>query len=218
MPVKNLLTLIALLVGISATAQIIDLGGHTTRAVVIGISDYQDPGIPDLRFADRDAEAFANFLRSPAGGGLNADHLQVLTNQNATAGRVAEAMDWLLEQTKAGDEAIIYFSGHGDVERKTISQPGFLLCWDSPARVYMGGGTYSLAFLQEIVSMLSVQNKAKVVVVTDACHAGKLAGNQIGSSQLTAANLARQFANEVKILSCQPGEFTPIGTDVAGFD
>ncbi|MBK8564970.1 MAG: hypothetical protein IPN76_16945 [Saprospiraceae bacterium] len=29
-----------------------------TRAVVIGISDYQDKDIPDLRFADRDAETF----------------------------------------------------------------------------------------------------------------------------------------------------------------
>ncbi|MDO8368703.1 MAG: hypothetical protein Q7T20_18030 [Saprospiraceae bacterium] len=37
-----------------------------TYAVVVGISDYQDKDIPDLRFADRDAEAFANFLRSPA--------------------------------------------------------------------------------------------------------------------------------------------------------
>ena len=35
-----------------------------TYAVVVGISDYQDPGIPDLRFADKDAEAFANYLRS----------------------------------------------------------------------------------------------------------------------------------------------------------
>ncbi len=38
-----------------------------TRAVVVGISDYQDPAIPDLRFPDCDAEAFAAWLRSPAG-------------------------------------------------------------------------------------------------------------------------------------------------------
>ncbi|HRG69975.1 MAG TPA: hypothetical protein PLS73_14085, partial [Saprospiraceae bacterium] len=42
-----------------------------TYAVVVGISDYQDPGIPDLRFADKDAEAFANYLRSDAGGKLD---------------------------------------------------------------------------------------------------------------------------------------------------
>ncbi|MBK7344163.1 MAG: caspase family protein [Saprospiraceae bacterium] len=179
-----------------------------TFAVVVGISDYQDPGIPDLRFADKDAEAFDNFLRSPAGGSLDGDHLKVLTNQNATAGRIAEALDGLIEQTREGDQVIIYFSGHGDVERKTVSQPGFLLVWDAPSRVYMGGGTYSLAFLQEVVTTLSTQNLAKVVVITDACHAGKLAGSQIGGSQLTSANLAKQYANEVKILSCQPNEYS----------
>lgn len=77
---------------------------QSTRAVVIGISDYQEKDIPDLRFADKDALAFANFLRSPAGGSLDNDHLEVLTNQNATAGLVAAALDALIEQTKAGDE------------------------------------------------------------------------------------------------------------------
>ncbi len=187
-----------------------------TYAVVVGISDYQDADIPDLRYADKDAEAFANFLRSPAGGGLSGDRIQILLNQNATAGRVAEALDALLEKTKEGDQVIIYFSGHGDVERKTISQPGFLLCWDSPSRVYMGGGTYSLAYLQEVVSTLSLQNKAKVFIITDACHAGKLAGSQINGSQLTAANLARQYANEIKILSCQPGELSLEGVQWGG--
>ncbi len=54
--------LIGLLASLDLAAQVIDLGNTTTRAVVIGISDYQDPAIPDLRFADR---GFANFLRSP---------------------------------------------------------------------------------------------------------------------------------------------------------
>ncbi|MCK6692835.1 MAG: tetratricopeptide repeat protein [Thermoanaerobaculia bacterium] len=189
---------------------------HSTRAVVIGISDYHDPEIPDLRFAHRDAEAFANFLRSPAGGSLDGDHLKVLTNEQATAGRIAEALDALVEQAKEGDQVIIYFSGHGDVERKMVSQPGFLLAWDAPSRVYMGGGTYSLAFLQEVVATLSTQNKARLMVITDACHAGKLSGSQIGGAQLTSANLAKQYANEIKILSCQPNEFSLEGEQWGG--
>ncbi len=187
-----------------------------TRAVVIGISDYQDAAIPDLRYAHRDAEAFANFLRSPAGGALNTDLLKVLTNDQATAGHIAEALDALVEQAREGDKVIIYFSGHGDVERKTVSQPGFLLCWDAPAQVYMGGGTYSLAFLQEILTTLSIQNKAKVWFIADACHAGKLAGSQIGGAQATSANLAKQYANEIKILSCQPNEFSIEGEQWGG--
>jgi tetratricopeptide (TPR) repeat protein/uncharacterized caspase-like protein len=223
---KNLLTILALLATCCAFAQQKGAtpiangqqptANGTTRAVVIGISDYQDKDIPDLRFADRDAEAFANFLRSPAGGVLDGDHLKLLTNEKATAGRIAEALDGLIEQAKEGDQVIIYFSGHGDVEGKKISQPGFLLCWDAPVKVYMGGGTYSLSFLQEVVTTLSVQNKARVTVITDACHAGKLAGSQIGGSQLTSANLAKQYANEVKILSCQPNEFSLEGEQWGG--
>ncbi len=192
------------------------LSSTNTYAVVVGISDYQDKDISDLQYADKDAEAFANYLRSPAGGSLDGDHLHLLINEQATAGRIAEALDDLIEKAKKDDQVIIYFSGHGDVEGKKLTKPGFLLCWDAPSRVYMGGGTYSLSFLQEVVSTLSVQNQAKVVVITDACHAGKLAGSQIGGAQLTTANLAKQYANEVKILSCQPNEFSLEGPQWGG--
>jgi len=189
---------------------------NSTRAVVIGISDYQDPAIPDLRFADRDAEAFANFLRSPAGGGLDGDHLKVLTNQQATMGKVAAALDWLLDVCREGDRAIIYFSGHGDVERKTISQPGYLLCWDAPPQIYMSGGAFNLRDLEEVVSTLSIQNKVRAIVIADACHAGKLSGTGIGGAQITGASLARQYANEIKILSCQPNEYSIEGEQWGG--
>ncbi|MBK9017577.1 MAG: caspase family protein [Saprospiraceae bacterium] len=81
---KYLLALIAIFTGFcypeKTSAQSIDMG-TTTRAVVVGISDYQDKDIPDLRFADKDAEAFANFLRSPAGGSLDGDHLKAAAQQ-----------------------------------------------------------------------------------------------------------------------------------------
>ncbi len=185
-------------------------------AVVVGISDYQDPAIPDLKYADKDAEAFANFLRSQAGGKLDADHLKVLINSNATMAQFANALDWLIENVKEGDQAIIYFSGHGDVEKKTITQPGFLLCWDAPSRVYMAGGAFNLRDIQEVISTISIQSKAKVIVITDACRSGNLAGNSVGGSQATSSNLSKQFANEIKILSCQPNEYSIEGEQWGG--
>ncbi len=187
-----------------------------TYAVVVGISDYQDPGIPDLRYADKDAEAFANYLRSSAGGKLDGDHMKVLINQQATMAQFANTLDWLWEVCKEGDEAIIYFSGHGDVEKKSLTQPGFLLCWDAPARVYMAGGTFALPMLQEVISTLSIQNKAKVIVITDACRSGTLAGSSVGGAQATAANLSKQFGNEIKIMSCQPNEYSIEGEQWGG--
>ena len=54
--------------------------------------------------------------------------MKVLINQQATMAQFANTLDWLWEVCKEGDEAIIYFSGHGDVEKKSLTQPGFLLC------------------------------------------------------------------------------------------
>ena len=187
-----------------------------TYAVVIGISDYQDKDIPDLQYADKDALAFAGYLQSPAGGELDKDHLKVMVNEQATAAQFAIALDWLWEVVKENDRVIIYFSGHGDVEKKSITQPGYLLCWDAPARVYLAGGAMNVRDLNDVVSTLSIQNKAKVILITDACRAGKLSGSEIGGSQATAANLAKQFANEIKILSCQPDEYSVEGEQWGG--
>lgn len=193
-----------------------ELKTSETYAVVVGISDYQDEGIPDLRFADKDALAFAGFLQSPAGGSLDEDHLKVLTNKQATVAQFAIALDWLWEVVKENDRVIIYFSGHGDVERKSITQPGYLLCWDAPSKIYLAGGALALPMFQDVITTLSAQNKAKVMVITDACRSGKLSGSSVGGAQITGSNLAKQYANEIKILSCQPDEFSIEGEQWGG--
>ena len=186
----------------------------TTRAVVVGISDYKDEQIPDLRYADRDAEGFVSWLRSPAGLSLPDTNLIFLKNANATTAQMVVSLDWLIESSQSGDRAFIYFSGHGDVERVTKFQRGFLLSYDSPPAVY-AAGAFSLNYLQDILSSLS-QNGVQVFVITDACHAGKLAGSSIGGPQATATQLSQQFANEIKVLSCQPDEFSLEGEQWGG--
>ncbi|MFN0014486.1 MAG: caspase family protein, partial [Saprospiraceae bacterium] len=120
---------------LSAPSALEGAGGRL-RAVVIGISDYQSPTIPDLRFADRDAATFADWLRSPAGGSLPEANIQVLLNSDATAGKIIAALGGLVSDCKPGDQAVIYFSGHGDVERISKFQRGYWLTWDSPPAVY----------------------------------------------------------------------------------
>ncbi|MBK9337461.1 MAG: caspase family protein [Lewinellaceae bacterium] len=188
---------------------------HQTRAVVVGISNYQHNAIPDLKYADRDAQAFADWLASAGGGRIPADSIIVLLNENATAGKVITALDGLTETTQEGNLIFIYFSGHGDIEKVTTRQNGYLLCHDAPATTYPAGGCLPLAYLQDIVSTIS-EKKGRVVLVTDACHAGKLAGSGINGTQTTNAALAKQFANEVKIMSCQANELALEGEQWGG--
>lgn len=199
-----------------SSAQALTHTSSVTRAVVVGISDYQDAGIPDLRFAVKDAEAFANYLsRGLGAGNLDGDHLKVLLNRDATTAQVAAALDWLIDVSREGDQCIIYFSGHGDVETKTRNQMGFLLTWDSPPQTYIAGA-FPLFYLQEVISTLSTVNKCQVLMVADACRAGKLAGSGIGGAQATSANLAKQYSNEIRILSCQPNEYSIEGEQWGG--
>ncbi|TNE65710.1 MAG: tetratricopeptide repeat protein [Bacteroidetes bacterium] len=201
--------------GVTPTSVAPPAARRTVRAVVVGISDYQEEAIPDLNYAHSDAEAFARFLRSEAGGGLPQDNVRLLINKDATAGNVALALFWLLDESREGDLACIYFSGHGDVERKIADQPGYLLCWDAPSHVYMAGGTIDLTILQAIIKTLSEENKARVLLITDACRSGKLAGSEINGTGATTANL-QQFNKAIKILSCQPNEYSLEGRQWGG--
>src|SRR5262245_41026803 len=50
-------------------------------AVIIGISSYKNvPPEGQLRYAHRDAEDLAAFLRSPSGGGFPSNHIKLLLN------------------------------------------------------------------------------------------------------------------------------------------
>jgi tetratricopeptide (TPR) repeat protein len=200
----------------SLFAQNLSLNSGTTYAVVVGISDYENPEIPDLKFAHRDAEVFAEYLQSSAGGSLTEDQIMLLTNSEATFGNMYGAFDWLIESCNPGDRAIIYFSGHGDVETLTRRQKGFLLLHNSPSKVYAGGGAYRVSDIQEIIETISLDKETEVILITDACRAGNLAGSDIGGTQKTSNLLAQQASKEIKILSCQADEYSLEGEQWGG--
>ncbi|MCB0535736.1 MAG: caspase family protein, partial [Saprospiraceae bacterium] len=177
----------------------------TTRAVIVGISDYQDEGIPPLRFAHRDALAMADFLQSTSGGNVAPEHIKLLMNKDATRGEVTTAFYWLDEETQPGDRAIIYFSGHGDTENKFRMPQGYLLAYDAKPSNYMGSGALRVSDLQLIVQGLSLKD-VEVILITDACRAGHLAGSDQGGVIATNEGLAKIFTNGVKILSCEPAQ------------
>jgi len=175
----------------------------TVRGVVMGISKYQN--VPSLRFADKDAMSFYDYLLSPAGGKADTNNIRILLNEKATSYNFFEAMDNLLDAAKEGDLVYIYFAGHGDIEKKTERQNGYLICYSSPANCYAAGGSINVRDLQDYVSTIITKNKSKVFLIVDACRSGKLAGGSEGS-ELTALALKSEWNGVTKILSCQPGE------------
>jgi protein O-mannosyl-transferase len=181
--------------------------------VVMGISKYQN--VPSLRYADRDAMSFYNFLLSPAGGAADTNNIRLLLNEKATSYNFFEAMDNLLDMAKEGDQVYIYFAGHGDIEKKTERQNGFLIGYNAPPNCYAAGGSISVRFLQDYVETLVSKNKSKVTMIIDACRSGKLAGGSQGA-EITALALQAEWKGVTKILSCQPGETSLEGEQWGG--
>lgn len=179
-----------------------------TRAVIIGISEYQDSSLGDLRYAHRDAEAFAAYLLSAAGGALPPENLRLLLNGDATHGRVVAALDWLQASTGRGERAILFFSGHGDAQAGG-SRAGYLLCTDAIVRTYSMSGAMALSTLQEILTTLSVDKGGEVLFIADACRSGGLQDN--AGIRAFGDALARQYTHELKLLSCQPHELSHEG-------
>lgn len=189
------------------------LSKPATRAVIVGISDYEN--VADLRFAHKDASSFAEYLHSAAGGSVPEEQIKLLTNEDATEALIGKALNWLVSESKAGDQAIIYFSGHGDVETE-MTDLGYLLAYNAQKSTYMAGGAIAVYVLERIIKKLTEQKQVSVLLIADACRAGNLAGSENNGAKATAIALSGEFDKVVKIMSCQPNEFSQEGEDWGG--
>lgn len=174
-----------------------------TYAIVVGISDYADQGIESLEFAHRDALEFTKYLRSKAGGQVPESNIKMLLNKKASWSAVYQAMDETLEKCVSGDLVYFYFSGHGDIENNRIYKLGYLICHNTPRNNYVNS-SLRIEDLNNFANTLSIEKKVKVILITDACHSGKLAGNQSGGSFLVADQLRTVLNQEARLTSCLP--------------
>jgi uncharacterized caspase-like protein len=176
-----------------------------TYAVVVGISTYANKGITKLQFANRDAQAFSDYLRSKAGGSVPEENIRLLIDREATTASVYDALSWLTSVCKQNDVVYFYFAGHGDMESQTMYKLGFLLTYNTPRTNYINNAV-RIEDLNNFANTLSTKNKARVVLITDACHSGTLAGNDYRGNYLVGEQLRTRLANEIRITSCGPNE------------
>ena len=165
--------------GLSMPAETATKPEGKTYALIVGISKYKNPAIPQLQYADRDAVAFRNYLIST---GVDSNNISLLINEKASYAETIMALDDICTQkAKAGDKVFFYFSGHGDVESHVVTNVGYLLTYDAPKTVYAISAV-NIRTLQDYISTLSA-NGIEAIVITDACHSGNLAGGSEGTGQ-----------------------------------
>jgi hypothetical protein len=87
--------------------------GSDKWGLIIGVSDYEDPFIPDVEFAATDASAFHDWLTSPDGGGLREERTRLLLGPEATLTNIKVALSQWLRNAGQEDLVTIFLAGHG---------------------------------------------------------------------------------------------------------
>ncbi|HHT9146316.1 MAG TPA: caspase family protein [Candidatus Wunengus sp. YC61] len=160
---------------------------HIQRyAVVVGISDYKDPKIPDLKYADADAQAFYDFITSPIGGNFNKENVLLLKNEQATLKNVKLAITNFLKKAIDTDFVVIFMACHGEPEPDRPNNI-YLLMHDSEL-----DSLSATAYHMENVNtdMKRYISAKRLIFFADACHSAGLTEGAIGT---------RGFSNTVNI-------------------
>jgi hypothetical protein len=84
------------------------------KALIIGINDYNDPKIPDLETSVNDTKVMANLLSERYGF-----EVKLPLNHKATREVIYRALRSLASTAETDDSVLIYYAGHGDLDRLT---------------------------------------------------------------------------------------------------
>ena len=162
-------------------------------AVVIGIAAYEH--MPALRFTDDDAYRFYAFLKSPEGGALPDDQIQLLIDESATRDKVIRAMKDVFGRADEDDLVVLYYSGHG--------LPGAFLPIDFD-------GLKKKLYHREVSQILASSKAKYKMCIADACHSGGLFAMRTPNAQSTLLsfyqNLAQADPGTALIMSSKSDE------------
>ncbi|MES1215684.1 MAG: caspase family protein, partial [Bacteroidota bacterium] len=179
--------------------------GPQTFAWMMGISTYKY--VRPLTYADKDAEMFRDFLKSPAGGNLKEENIFCVLNDNAKGTTFwVLGQKWLkAKNLQKGDRLYIYLAGHGDA----VSQEEFyFLTYDcNPAgdkNNYAMTGNLQLYLLKNRISTWTRMG-VDVVFIMDACRSNELPGGSEGQQTLNAA-ISEKNAGEIIMLATGAGQ------------
>jgi len=174
------------------------------RALIIGINDYKDPKIPDLETAINDAKAMAELLRKRYGF-----QVKLLLNRKATKKAIYQALRNLALSTKPDDSVLIYYAGHGDLDRAYNDG------WWIPADAKGGDPVTYLDNGQVQKSMRSMKAR-HVLLISDSCYSGTLFGQARAMPQVIDDKYYLNLYNEKSRWGMTSGNKTPVSDRGSG--
>lgn len=157
-------------------------------ALVLGIGEYlYADRATRLPYATRDAKQLARLLAHPSVCRFPKDKVVVLTDRKARQRTIIEYLArWLPEQSRGADLVVLYFAGHGIIQRVGQKEEGYLLAYDADPDLPASRG---LA-MGDVAHWLEGIEAQAVVICLDCCHAGKIFLREGVTTRSAARDLA----------------------------
>ncbi len=217
-------------VGSSNSTKILKSGEGKLWILLVGVNEYQDNGLPSLRYPSVDCQGLGEALGKATQGFPNKEviiHHDFAAQLPILPG-IRQSLERIVSQAQPQDSILLYFSGHGMLEEN--SQQAVLCFRDTRKDDLLKTG---LA-LQELLQMLGNSSSNQQMLCLDTCHSGDMnllysGGNTRDVANLETVNPApqmmeilRQSASKSKgfcaLLSCDRGqkswEFPELGHGV----
>ena len=174
------------------------------KALIIGINDYEGPKIPDLETAANDATAMARVLKERYGF-----EVKLLLDREATKDVIYRELRNLAVSTKENDSVLIYFAGHGDLDRTYDGG------WWIPADATGGNPVTYLDNAQVQKAMRSMKAR-HVLLISDSCYSGTLFGKARSLPPVIDDKYYLSLYNEKSRWGMTSGNKTPVSDEGTG--
>lgn len=165
-----------------AAAQAQPTERNTRHALVIGIGEYLDADIPQLRGIRHD---MVSARRMAAAMAIPEANVRMLRDHEATADRIREEITALNARVAEGDRVFVYYSGHGTRWSDPSSSTG--ACTEG--LMASDGQVLTNAELGQRLAPLA-QRTDKMLVFYDACFSGGVAGAPFRTRSLRMGDAA----------------------------
>lgn len=151
---------------------VVSMGGDAGSdkwGLIIGVSDYEDPYIPDVEFAATDASAFHDWLTSPEGGGLREERTRLLLGPDATLTNIKVALSQWLRNADQDDLVTIFLAGHGSPASPENQEDLYFIPYDAQNDAIAATSLPMDYFTESFEKFIQSD---RVVLLADACHSG----------------------------------------------
>ncbi len=173
-------------------------GGNKRRVHVlaVGVDQYADPDIPDLKLAGHDATRFAKAVGA-IGQDVAVASERILGDADGTRAGVLAALKQTIAETAKGETIVLFFAGHGIRD----DDGTYYLATSDTNLDDMAGSALSW---NDIAAVLA-DKPERIAVFLDTCHSGAAGTGAFATNDSATKSLLERIPSGIVVFSASKG-------------